>query len=250
MKKKPLIGCAVITAAATMTSQAALTWTGGGDGISLFQEDNWQDNGGGTPAAGTIDPNTVVTAATGGTIQISSGTGSPSNFGGNFDLGIGNNLEVGGGKTLATATSGIRVSGTGDPANSTGTISGGSTVRATFTLDVDWTIGGSSTLRLDGAGNPLNRSTVNVLDTGSVLQFNNETYADFNTEHSGKVTAGGNALVFGADPFAIEPGDNAVASAFNGASGVQINFVAVPEPDSAILIGLGGLALILRRRKN
>jgi len=129
------------------------------------------------------------------------------------------------------------------------TISGASTVRATFISDFDITVSGSSTLRFNGAGNPVNGTTANFLDDGSVLLFGGENYATFDSEHASKITFNGAALVFGADPLVAEPGDNAIASAFNGATGVQINFIAVPEPSSAALLGLGGLALILRRRK-
>lgn len=244
---KQLLSIGVL-AAATLTSHAALTWTGAGDGTSLYSEANWLDDNGLVPGADEINAGTAVTAATGGIIQIAGGTGGPANFGGNFDLGVGNDLEVGGGKTLATSGSGIRVDGTSTANHQLGTISGASTVRATFTLAIDWTLGGASTLRLNGGGSPLNVSTVNILDTNSLLLFEAETYADFANEHASKVTFNGVALVFGAAPFAVEPGDNALATAYNGAAGVQITTV-VPEPSAAALLGLGGLALILRRRK-
>ncbi|BDS08771.1 hypothetical protein NT6N_38110 [Oceaniferula spumae] len=100
MNKKLTI-CFAAMASATAATQASLSWTGGGDQISLYQESNWQDDNGNTPAANTINPNTAVTAATGGLIEITSGNGQPSNFGGTFNVGSGNSLTVIG-KTLAS----------------------------------------------------------------------------------------------------------------------------------------------------
>lgn len=54
----------------------------------------------------------------------------------------------------------------------------------------------------------------------------------------------GNNLTFAIDTSgAIAPQENMAVDQ------VDISFVAVPEPSSAALLGLGGLALILRRRK-
>lgn len=237
-------------AASSLAGHAALIWTGASDGSSLFTEANWLDDNNAIPADNTINSGSAVTAATGGLIQISSGTGTPGAYGGNFDIGLNNNLEVSGGKTLASSgSSGIRVDGSGTPSPlSAASIFGASIVNVQFSVGIGWSVNESSTLRFRGGGNPLNNSsTVDLLDTGSVLLFDAETYAAFDTEHSSKVTANGAALIFGADPFAVEAGDNALATAYNGALGVQISMV--PEPSSTALLGLGGLALILRRRK-
>jgi len=249
MKKITLLSLGAI-AATTITSQAALTWTGAGDGTSLFQEANFLDDNGVIPAANTINPSTAVTAATGGLIDISSGTGSPSNFGGGFTTGVGNALNVGGGKTLGSSGSSGMNQGSGfaNPLVAA-TIVGGSTINVQFAVNYAFSLDGASTLRLRGGGNSLNVSTVNFLDANSVLRFDDETYAAFNSEHASKVTAFGNALVFGTDAFVIEAGDNAVATSILTGAGVEISAVVVPEPSSTALLGLGGLALILRRRK-
>ena len=86
---------------AASLSQAALTWTGAGDAVSLFKEANWLDNTGGVPANNTIEKGVVVTATTGGLIEIAAGTGTPGNFNGDFMLASGDDLTVANGKVLA-----------------------------------------------------------------------------------------------------------------------------------------------------
>lgn len=225
---------------------AALVWTGAADGASLFNEGNWQDDNSAVPAADTINPGSAVTAATGGSISIAGGTGTPDNFqSGNFVLGADVNLEVGGGKALGSPTNGV-VGSTSGSTSPFLNINTGSTVAVQFLTGLTAQLSDASTLTLGGGNNPLDSAAVNLTDTGSLLQFSNETFAAFETEHASKVTVSGAALNFGADPFAVEPGDNALASAFNGATGVQIQ--AVPEPSSVALLGLAGLALMSRRR--
>jgi len=58
-------------------------------------------------------------------------------------------------------------------------------------------------------------------------------------------TIGGNLLLGGYDTFQAEP-HSAIAL---GNVNPTFNLVAVPEPSSTALLGLGGLALIIRRRR-
>ncbi|MGC6582093.1 MAG: PEP-CTERM sorting domain-containing protein [Akkermansiaceae bacterium] len=232
-----------LSAAAFLPASGALVWTGAGDGISLYQEANWLDNNSNVPDTNTVNPNTIISADTGGVIEILGNNGSPSAFGGGFSLGD-NDLHVGGGKILgSTGSSGI------NGIIGQNLIFSGGTINVQYITNLNGVVSGSSILRYRGGGNPINNSLLDFVSTDSVLQFTNETFTAFQTEHESKVTYNGAALIFGADPLVEEPGDNAVASAFNGALGVQINFVdAVPEPGAALLAGLGVL-LILRRRK-
>ena len=74
------------------TSTAALTWDAGGDGISIYQEANW-DDGSGDPPAGTIDPSVPVNddlIATFGT------PGGPVGGNPHLDLGASGSLSVSG----------------------------------------------------------------------------------------------------------------------------------------------------------
>ena len=234
---KKLLTIGSIIAASTLASQAALIWTGNGDGADLFSEANWMDNNSAVPATGTINPNAPVTAATGGLILINTGTG-PSSFSGHFTLGNGNDIEVGGGKNLAsTATYGLRVLASAGATHVSGTLSGGSMVDVQFVLDIDWTLEGDSTLQLRGGGNPLNESTVDFLDTDSQLVFTNETVADFTSQHLGKVKVLGQPAVIGTNIQVVS----------NGTGGSIVT--VIPEPSSTALLGLAGLAFILRRRK-
>lgn len=230
------------------TANADLVWTGAVDGVSAFQEANWLDDNGQVPGAGEIDGNTVITAATGGKVVINSGTGSPASFSNQFRFGD-NDVEVSGGKVLGSNNNfGIFVDDGGSFGNLL--LDGGSTINVQFAQNFTVTMDGGSTFRFRGAGNPVNNTTINVLDFGSLLRFDNETFAAFEAEHSSKVTLNSATLEFGADPFAIEAGDNALATAFNGADGVDISFVnAIPEPTSAAVLSLVGLLALGRRRR-
>ncbi|MGB0992731.1 MAG: hypothetical protein ACPG32_09720, partial [Akkermansiaceae bacterium] len=74
----------LITAFLATNASAALSWTGGGDSISLYQEANWQEDDGSALEANEINGNALVAADTGGEIRIETGSGSPSNFSGDF----------------------------------------------------------------------------------------------------------------------------------------------------------------------
>jgi hypothetical protein len=100
-------------------------------------------------------------------------------------------------------------------------------------LDID----GTSSATFGGGGNPVNISTIN-LTLGSTLAFLAETPAQFTNEHLGKVTVDGTPAVAGVN-IQIDP--------FNGAAGSVIT--VIPEPSSAALLSLAGLALVFRRRK-
>jgi len=235
---KQLFSIGMLAAASTLTAQAALLWTGATNN-ALYDETNWLDDNGAVPGADEINSGTAVTAATGGLIQITSGALTPSNFGGNFVIGLGNNIEVGGGKTLGSSGgSGIQVAGPQGP-NVTGLLSGASTLNVQFTVDIDWSIDGASSVILRGGGNPINGiSTINFLDAASTLTFTNETVAAFTSEHLSKIMVNGAPAVIGTNLNVIS----------DGGTGSIVTAI-VPEPSAAALLGLGGLALILRRRK-
>lgn len=225
-------------------AEAGLVWTAAGDGISLFAEANWLDCAGLIPGAGTINPNTAITANTGGTVLIDSSAASfPTAVGGaNFALGA-NALTLDGGQLIfnpsIASPGGITAAGTNT------TITNGSSLGTQFLVNQTVTVSGASDVTLYGAGNPLaSGSTINVLDTGSILNFNNQVFANIDQS---ELTFQGNALVFGLDPFSIEPGDNAIASSINGGAGASIGFV--PEPGSVSFMALALCSGVFYRRK-
>lgn len=333
--KKPMRPAHLLPVLALLTAPlatAALVWDGSANGISLYNEDNWTDDNGGTPAGGTIDGGTAVTAATGGEILINSGTGTPSNFSPAFVLGTGNNLTVGNGKNLAsgsgagvtgdgtanlTVTTGgnigtgtlsgfhsINVNGastinlvgaavttgagtgglsvSGNSSVGTGTvsgftsitvadsslnmsgsngiqgltigdqfdISGSGSVSSQFVLNWDLTLAGSSTLQLNGGGDPINNTQIDLDPnwTGSILTTSeavadwtdsgssNPWRGDANATHLDKITVGGNAAVIGVNVNIVS----------DGGSGAILT--VIPEPSIALLSGLG-LLVLFRRRK-
>ena len=235
---KQLLSIGVLAAASTLTSHAALTWIGTNN--TFFQEANWIDNVGATPAGGTINGDTDISASTGGMIIFDSSGGGTSStgVGGDIRLGDGNDLQIGDGLSLVTtATNGIsnqKVLG-GTTANAS--MLGASSANFQFTVGMDWSLGEVSSLTLRGGTNPLNNSTINLLDAGSTIHFTDETVAAFTTEHLSKISVNGVAAVIGTNINVVS----------DGGSGSIVT--VVPEPSSAALIGLGGLALILRRRK-
>ena len=243
--KKQLLIVVAFTVALVATGQAALTWNGA-DGAAFFTESNWLDNTGAVPADGTINGGSVITADTGGLIKIDST--SPGNIGSHLYLGIGNQLLIDNGQTLAAGGSqGIRVDASFTAPFSTATIDNGSLIYVQFLVNIAAELNNGSTLRLKGGGNPVNVATINLLDTDSMILFNAETYAAFDAEHSSKVTFQGTALEFGSDPFVAEAGDNALATPFNGTSGVQIQ--GIPEPATLGMFVFSSIGIVLLRRR-
>ncbi|MFC4995322.1 PEP-CTERM sorting domain-containing protein [Rubritalea tangerina] len=88
---------------------------------------------------------------------------------------------------------------------------------------------------VDGNGSVLNSNAITTLDPGDDL-------ADFSVDYSATGAEFGNVgvrVTSGADNLTgVYVVDNA-----------RLDFSAVPEPSSTMLLGLGGLALIMRRRK-
>lgn len=254
---------------ATLPSQAALVWTGAGDGISLYAEANWLDDNGVVPAANTINGNTVITAATGGSILITSGAGSPSNFGGNFQIGA-TDLTVGGGKVLASAGSqvigggssslsadggAIRTgqlsgfnsilvdnSGEIDLFNTSGiqgaasmpiTVQNGSTISTQFITNSMIQVDGTSSIEFLGGGNPINNTTVDLATSGTLILV---SAAEID-EH-----IGGNKIFVNGVQVTLANRDSLLAISGGTA-------VAIPEPSSLLLSSFAGLLLLRRRRR-
>lgn len=167
MKTNPLLHITAISAAIStagvLTCHGSLTWTGEGNSISLYAENNWRDDNGATPANNTINGGSDVTAVTGGLIEINSGAGQPSNFSPGFQVGTGNSLTVGGGKTLA---SGSNAEVVGGGAATTLTVTGGATLNVGNVSNFGTISADASTVDLSAVTGVTDLSLTNV--SGSI----------------------------------------------------------------------------------
>lgn len=230
---KKILSTAFLLSASVITSQAVVVWTGA-TSADPFDDSNWDLTG---SAVTAVDFNVSIAdnvTVTGGTITIPNVAGQQR-------------LQIGNGFTMSIDNSTLNLVGGGndgvggEPVGFTGAnvnLTNGSTFDPFFitngiALDID----GTSSATFGGGGVPINNSTVN-LTAGATLSFLAETPGAFTAEHLSKVTVDGAAAVDGV---------NIMISAFNGASGSMIS--VIPEPSGTALIGLAGLAMILRRRK-
>jgi len=143
--------------------------------------------------------------------------------------------------------------------STTGSVGGGSVFKpdsfvvngshtAQWARDVEIQVGSTGSFTLTGGGSPLVSSSVDLV-VGATFTFTNKDLNEFISQYMADFTVGGEAIVIGTDPLNREIGDNLVITENNGSKQDGITVTAVPEPSSVALLGLGGLALILRRRK-
>ncbi|MEJ6571422.1 MAG: PEP-CTERM sorting domain-containing protein [Akkermansiaceae bacterium] len=203
---------------------------------------------------------TTVTVTNGGTLNLTGGaltltTTSQSNNSGQFHLNNGSLLNFSGGvhtinERIQTvgATSIIRI--TGSAATINVHQQGGFNADMDFvfdaagisTFDSDSRLGfGSSTITIDASAYTGGDATFVLVDT----ELFNATYANngggFGTIGTIIAPTGFTATL---DQSLFDGDDDA---GFTGE--ITLTITAVPEPSSTALLGLGGLALILRRRK-
>lgn len=243
---------AVLAVSLGSTSFAGtISWDGGGDGASTFQEANWvvTDDTGSAALSGLVGsdpPANFVNGATdveadaivGGTATAGGGAGA----GNHYDLGDGFGLTVqddaifrmqlgsfGGGPR------GIR--GVSGGSTETVTIEDNAAVFSQFFLNLSASIADAATLTFGGGGvGTLNNSTLELASdwTGTV------TWNNFNIAGS---TIFSNITVGGAP--AVEGGNVLVLS--NGGSGSILKLI--PEPATASLALLSVCGLLLTRRE-
>jgi hypothetical protein len=129
-------------------------------------------------------------------------------------------------------------------ATSTINLTGVSTFNAQFlNNDLTVNVGSGSTLQLRGTATPLNSSAFVYLAIGGTLTF---TGGSPSTLNAGNIF---NALTSTAYSTS---GDISASFTFTGSQAAPTSITAItaiPEPSSAILLGLGTLGLISRRRR-
>ncbi|QQL43673.1 PEP-CTERM sorting domain-containing protein [Sulfuriroseicoccus oceanibius] len=251
--KKHMLNMALVAAMSVGGAQAAtIVWTGnGGDGLWGTAE-NW-DNG--VPSSS----DTVIIGA-GATVQDTGGVA------GNFA-----ELELAEGSSLAYSGSGgdmggiWNVNGTVLSNGGNGTFGiGGSGVTFNFGVNGSFTMAGGTQNNLWANGNALTISGVIDLGAAPAGTLVEKTLFSW----AGSLSGGGFGSI--TESFTelnglglVRVADNADVSTLkageysfqtnltsNGSIGVAyVTAQAVPEPSSAALLGLGGLAMILRRRK-
>ena len=235
------ICCSTLLAAA-LSSQAAVVWTGATDN-DFFNDANW-DFSGAVNGTTAIDPTTIINedlTVTGATV---SGTVAGFGF---FAIGDGFSITLDNSSLTMTGSGGIQGSDDGAGAARTNApslvnLTNGSDLNIQFfSVGVDINIDGTSSLNIRGGGDGLNSQTELsrvLLEEGG--QFTLPTRAAFDEQVTANNGAG-NIVVGGVDATTANMDD---LFTFAGGTGT-----ATPEPSSTALLGLGGLALILRRRK-
>ncbi len=211
---------AAIAAATTALTQAAITWTGAVDS-DLTNDGNWDFSGSGLASVAGIDSGTVaddLVIGNAGTSPVFGDlTGQPT-WGTTAAFGI----------TLDNATID---NGSGNDGFGFGTISltNGSSL-TTFFVDGTLNVDATSSVNLEGAGDPIPGATAVNLAVGATITLS--SVAEY-TEQGSQIFV--NGVNYATDSSILD---------FSGTTAT-----AVPEPSSSALLGLGALALILRRRK-
>ncbi|NWK56540.1 arylsulfatase [Verrucomicrobiaceae bacterium N1E253] len=158
---------------------AVLEWTGAGDNISLFQEANWEIQGGGAVAGNPLAPNVVIN-------DPLIFTGIASNV--SSQLKLASTLEIKGGELTMTASGGMsggRVSLSNDGK-----------------LSTDWANQmelslGHGTLTLRGAGSPLTGSVIACQGSQWEIHFTGKSLAAVRNDHLAQITVDGQPAASG-----------------------------------------------------
>ena len=217
MKKITLLA---LTCASSLTvANAAIVWTGALDS-DLTNDGNWDFTSSGLASVTGITNATladdIVFTNAGTAAVVGELTGQPS-----WGVGSGFGITIDNTFVDTTNNDGIR----GDTID----IVNGGSLRIFF-AGVDLNVDSSSSINLLGGGDPLPGSAALNLSAGAQVTLASRSEFD---QQGAQIFVNGVSFT----------SDNSILN-FTGASAV-----AVPEPSAAALLGLGGLALILRRRK-
>lgn len=225
---KKILTIAGVLSATFIASHATVVWTGAAN-TDFYNDANW-DFSGAVNGTTAINPSTDINENL--TVNGAAGlTGA-----GRLDLGAGYSITLT--NSSFAPNSGVNGVVDGNPNNSVLNVLGGSAMTSTWltegmTLNVD----GTSSYTLRGAGDPINsqseKTTIN-LTPGAQLTL--ASVAEF-TEQGADIMVNGVSFAT----------DNSILT-FSGNTATAVG-TAIPEPSGIALIGLTGLAMILRRRK-
>jgi hypothetical protein len=225
---KKILTIAGVLSASVIASHATVVWTGATN-TDFYNDANW-DFSGAVNGTTTINPSTDINED----LTVNGAGGLTG--GGRLDLGAGYSITLT--NTRFAPTRGVNGVVDGNPSNSVLNVLGGSAMTSTWltegmTLNVD----GTSAYTLRGAGDPINsqseKTTIN-LTPGAQLTL--ASVAEF-TEQGADIMVNGVSFAT----------DNSILT-FSGNTATAVGTV-IPEPSGIALIGLAGLAMILRRRK-
>ena len=223
--KKHHFSIASLALAGTISSQAAIVWTGSAATDDFYDAGNWDFSGSASSAvASPTDDGMTITGAT---------INEPSAAFSTIEVGDGLSVTLDSTSFIFTNNNGF--GGVNDVADVISTVSllNGSSLSAQFaSVGIDITVDSTSILAFRGGGDPINSQTEKTtikLSPGAQLTL--PSVAEF-TEQGADIEV--NGVTFASD--------NSILSF----SGNTAN--AVPEPTSALLTLLGGLAFFIRRR--
>lgn len=218
-------------------SNAAVVWTGA-DNFDFFNDANW-DFSASTLTA--IDPAVAINDD----ISITSVANTVTAGGGNLIIGDAFTFTLT--STDLNITDGFGLSGVSDAAQSSVNMIDSSITAQFATNGLDISLDGTSSIKFNGGGDPINSQsslTNLVFNTGAKLIL--PTRAEFDEQ----VTANGGAGTITVNGTAATAENMDTLFSFTGAGPTTGTALApIPEPSSTALLGLAGLALILRRRK-
>lgn len=267
----------LILAAASLSigslQAATLIWNNGNANLLFNQNGNWTDgftpgvgtgavdltndtftinNGDNVSASGfnlnvkkglTISGSSAVTIGTSNWTKIENATLTVD--GGTYNRTGGSPLQIGGGSSenagILVATNGASIGTTGMMIVndfSTVTIDGGSSF--VFTNTTAGSYSGTLAYAIEGAG------VINFTGGGTMMGAAGYKFGTVATSMTWEALYGLGKLTFGGSNAGLFA-NNFTTSGTVGTTGYTLT--AIPEPSSAALLGLGGLALVLRRRK-
>ena len=235
MKFTPLFPTLIAFVSLNLNASASTVWIGaanGGDGVSVFQEANWDTDGNTsapytTPSAGTLNPNTAL--------GVDDYFISSASLGGVGILRLGNSST-----TFNLDNSNISLAGTnGVFGAGVLNLSNASSFSAQFANDgLIVNVDGTSTLNLRGLNTPIPGATINLSDGGSLV-FVNGTPSTLNPGSIVNASTGNTYST---------TGDISGDFTFTGTQAAPTSITAIPEPSSIALLGLAALSVLRRRR--